>query len=508
MFILYSKDTKCNNTRLFLWGIMKRLEKPALHAVKMICAVAACALIFSCATTGKVQEEQFAEQPSKEAEVPAVKEKPAVSKKKTFTKMDFLESLSSCLEKNDFDAALALYDTLPQEFASDYDLLFLKASVYFSAGRIPESKALCDELSAIDPSNTDVMELSAIIAKKTGNSAERSRKIAAIIAKDKFNPGANVELAGDAFMKRNYKLAKTYYNRALARDSDNEDALFGLGQTEYYLENDDSAKKSLEKLLEKNPDYAPAYLYLGKIAAANNEYKIASDYAKTAIEKDPTQYDYFMDYGMYERYLGHYDAAEEAWTQAIQIESGYFLAYAYRAGLYDERNMFPQALADYKKVVELNPEYYFAHESLGVLALHEKQWSTARASFEECYKKNPANVSYPLMVTYCYYMEGNDIEARNFSNQALRVMDRNTIEYTMLRVYHDKAGEMPLPQRIAALKNRNLRGKMYFYLGLFYDMFGGKEAAKEYYTKVVEMNSPMFFEYRLAEWSIKENGTE
>ena len=39
-------------------------------------------------------------------------------------------------------------------------------------------------------------------------------------------------------------------------------------------------------------------------------------------------------------------------------------------------------------------------------------------------------------------------------------------------------------------------------------MFGGKEAAKEYYTKVVEMNSPMFFEYRLAEWSIKENGTE
>ena len=252
---------------------MKRLEKPALHAVKMICAVAACALIFSCATTGKVQEEQFAEQPSKEAEVPAVKEKPAVSKKKTFTKMDFLESLSSCLEKNDFDAALALYDTLPQEFASDYDLLFLKASVYFSAGKIPESKALCDELSAIDPSNTDVMELSAIIAKKTGNSAERSRKIAAIIAKDKFNPGANVELAGDAFMKRNYKLAKTYYNRALARDSDNEDALFGLGQTEYYLENDDSAKKSLEKLLEKNPDYAPAYLYLGKIAAANNEYK-------------------------------------------------------------------------------------------------------------------------------------------------------------------------------------------------------------------------------------------
>ena len=48
---------------------------------------------------------------------------------------------------------------------------------------------------------------------------------------------------------------------------------------------------------------------------------------------------------------------------------------------------------------------------------------------------------------------------------------------------------------------------MYFYLGLYYDMFGGKEFAMENYTKVLGMNSPMIFEYRLAEWSLKpENG--
>ena len=49
----------------------------------------------------------------------------------------------------------------------------------------------------------------------------------------------------------------------------------------------------------------------------------------------------------------------------------------------------------------------------------------------------------------------------------------------------------------------NLQGKMYYYLALFYDMFGGTELANEYYAKVVSMNSPMFFEFRLAEWRTK-----
>ena len=83
-------------------------------------------------------------------------------------------------------------------------------------------------------------------------------------------------------------------------------------------------------------------------------------------------------------------------------------------------------------------------------------------------------------------------------------MDRSKIEYTMLRLYHDKNGEKPLIQRVAGLTNRNQQGKMYYYLGLYYDMFGAEEAAKDFYAKVVSMNSPMFFEFRLAEWRVKE----
>ena len=38
-------------------------------------------------------------------------------------------------------------------------------------------------------------------------------------------------------------------------------------------------------------------------------------------------------------------------------------------------------------------------------------------------------------------------------------------------------------------------------------MFGAEEGAKEYYAKVVSMNTPMFFEYRLAEWRVNDKKT-
>ena len=113
-----------------------------------------------------------------------------------------------------------------------------------------------------------------------------------------------------------------------------------------------------------------------------------------------------------------------------------------------------------------------------------------------------SNISYPLMITYCYYKEGNKLKAKSFSDKVLRKLDRNSIDYAMLRVWHDESGEMPLPQKISALDNANKKGKMYFYLGLYYENFGGVEIARENYAKVISMHNPMFFEYRLAEWSM------
>jgi hypothetical protein len=41
-------------------------------------------------------------------------------------------------------------------------------------------------------------------------------------------------------------------------------------------------------------------------------------------------------------------------------------------------------------------------------------------------------------------------------------------------------------------------------MGLYNEINGSDTIAKEFYVKVTNMQAPMFFEYRLAEWGIEK----
>ncbi len=425
-----------------------------------------------------------------------------------FSKIDFMHQLQDVLRTGSLQEAIALFDTVPEEYVNDEELSVIKASIFVSANKFNEAKTVCNNILKTNKNNTDAMEILVYIAKRQNDTKTLDSYIKSLIAQDAYNTTANIALGESAFKSKNYKLSRTYYSKALVRDSKNEDALFGLGQSEYYLgakdaSMDEVAKSTFERLLSINPNNAEAYAYLGKLAAANNEYKIANDNISKAIEIDSTNYNYYLDRGMYQNYLGKVDGAAEAWTKAISIQPDYFLAYAYRGGLYDENGMIDEAISDYENVLRCNPNYYFAYENIAILQLHKGEWTKARELFMKCQEMDKSsNISYPLMVTYCYYMEKNKNAAKQYSDKVLRKLDRNSIEYAMLRVWHDEAGEAALPKKIAAIENSNTKGKMYFYLALFFDMFGGSDFAAENYTKVVEMNGAMFFEFRLAEWRL------
>jgi len=453
--------------------------------------------VISCATTKKLPTEEPAAPTAQQPE-------PSVPKKtEEFSKTGFVERLNETLKTKTPEDALLLYDTLPVEYADDFDLLFLKAAILVSAAKYDEADILCKALLVRQPDNTDVMALAAVIAKAKGDTAGRKTQLAAIIAKDPNNSEANIALADDEVLKRNYNTARSYYSKALKDEPSNEEALVGFGETCYFLEDDDKAEETFNTVLENNPECDAAYYYLGKLAYADSSYKKAASNIEKAIALNGTNFDYYLDYGMYLRFLGRLADAEKAWTEAIELQPDYFLGYVYRGGLYDEEEKLDQALADYRKVVSLNPSYYFAYESLGLLALHSQSWTEAREAFMKCREVNKTNISYPLTITYCYYKEGDKINAKKYSDSVLRTMDNTSVEYLVLRAFHDETGKLPLDQRISEVDSQNKKGKLYFYVGLLYDMFGGTEIAKQYYTKVVSMNCPMFFEYRLAEWGVK-----
>ena len=118
---------------------------------------------------------------------------------------------------------------------------------------------------------------------------------------------------------------------------------------------------------------------------------------------------------------------------------------------------------------------------------------------------NSANVSYPLMIAATYLKEQKQQDARSFLSKAMRNMNTSSVEYAVLRLYYDSINDSQVAQKVLNTSDRNLKGKMLYYLGLFYEINGNDVLAEKYYTDVLSLNSPMFFEYRLAEWALSDN---
>lgn len=425
-------------------------------------------------------------------------------------KLSFMQSVQSSLEKNGIAKTLSLFKTINETLANDIDVQILHSSLLLSNGNKKEAATIAENLLASNPQNLDVLELNAFIASQT-KSRNKDSLIKKILAIDPYNVSANILQAENHFALHHYKLANASYKNALKKESKNVDALFGYAKTLFYMDEkniDDVAEseKAFQKILELYPDHAPSYWYLGKIAAENKNYLRAAKSVEKALAIDKTNYDYYLDYGTYERFLGKYAEAENAWTRAIAIEPNYFLAYAYRGGIYKEQKKYNKALSDFYKVIQTNKEYYFAYEEIAVLAWHEKNWKVSREAFQKAYNIDK-KIYYALMIAATFFKEKKVQDAKNFLQTVMRKMDRSTVEYEMARLLHDQGGvnaENALALKLDKIENATTRGKLFFYMGLYYDLIGSEKVANEYYLKILDMNAPMFFEYQLAEWGAND----
>ena len=465
-------------------------------------------LSFSCASNKEVAKASpdrtvQTSAPQKAEQVPPApaKEDPPVS-----PEVQFAQNVSNNLQSGNMEQALALFDNMPAGSEKDSDLQTLKASLLLSMGKGAEAEVLAKELLETNPDDVDVLGLNVMVAKQKGDAKTKSALLKKIITIDPKNADANLELGDEQALRHNYRMASKYYKTAVDSEPTNTGALFSYGKMSYYLEKDSDAKEMFERILAINPDDAQALAYLGKLEGEAKRYRNAKEYIGRALKVEPHNAEFYLDLGTYSRYLGDYKGAESAWENAVKYDPDYFLGYAYLAGLYDEQNNFDKALEYYRKVIEKNPQYYYAYESLGMFAWHKENWAEARNAFSRALQKNPGNVSYVLMIAATYWKEKKIPDLKKFTETAMKGMDRSGLEYAVVRMYHDMGGDIGVLQRISAEQNRTKRGKFLYYAAVYFELKNNNSIAQKYYTEVVGMQSPMFFEYRLAEWSIS-NGS-
>lgn len=462
--------------------------------------ISAIATFYSCATKDSLKEDKpqvTQETPSKQPKKKEPEDPPNVK---------FAKKLQKELENNNISGAIALFDDMPESLKNDLELRLLLGALYYSNKDYTNSIEVANEVLLKDEQNMDALELISMCNYAMGNKKAYKEASNKILELDPYNPNANIQKAEDLVLTKKYKLARESYAKALKGDKTNKDALFGYAQTSYYMNDVVTSKQTFLKILQSDPNNPQANAYLGKLSAEEENYKHAIEYVEKAIQITPDNYDYYLDLGNYYRHLGQYNNAITTWNKAVELEPDYFLAYTYLAGIYDEQNNFDKALENYHNVIKTNPDYFYAYEETAILEYHAKNYENAIKYFLKAYEYSQ-NYSYRLMVSACFQKLGNKAKAKEALNPVLKTLAKDSVEYQMVRFYYDnysKNAENALIQKIRNIDNSNKRGKMLFYMGLYYELTGAELPSNEYYVKVTDLQAPMFFEYRLAEWGLNK----
>jgi tetratricopeptide (TPR) repeat protein len=178
----------------------------------------------------------------------------------------------------------------------------------------------------------------------------------------------------------------------------------------------------------------------------------------------------------------------------------------YSAGIKDDSGDFDGAERDYAILAKLKPEYYFAFEGLGMIKMRKHEWAAARDAFLEAYKQAPKEYAYALLAAVNWIRAGKQNDPKQFLAQVLRTAPRDSLEYSILRLFHDMTNDLDALTRVDKEKNLYTKSRMLFYLAQYYDIKGSKNLADKYFLEVQELDQPAAPEWRLNEWILEERG--
>ena len=134
---------------------------------------------------------------------------------------------------------------------------------------------------------------------------------------------------------------------------------------------DDQVIEQQTQIINENPENAVAYFKRGDAYWRNGQYDLAMADENTAIEKKSDYAAPYMIRGLCYNSLKNYEAAINENTKAIELQPNYGLAYRNRAGEYRMIGKYGLSIADCDKSLEIEPTKLKAYYIKG-LSLEEK----------------------------------------------------------------------------------------------------------------------------------------
>jgi tetratricopeptide (TPR) repeat protein len=480
----------------------KRASPPKIAPPAVILLV--LGLFFSCATPPPPEVPAAAAPAEKPPETP-VETAPAEAVPAEDTSLrGILTRIAALLEAGDFDAALALFDTLPPEDAASRDIQLLRASVLSSAGRFGEARDITGELLRQIPEDPEALFVLAALEGAQGREREQKATLERILKTSPGHVPSLTALGNIALRARSYRAAAGYFDRALAVEPENGEALVGKAGFYRYSRDPQNAEALLNQAIRAYPQWAAPLSERARLYREAGYPNLALDDLDAAQKLGGDDYWVSYDRGNVLIDLNRKREALAEFEKARGLDPENFLAYVFTAGIKDDLGDYEGAEGDYAALVKLRPDYYFAFEGLGMHKMRKHRWAEARDAFLEAYSRAPQDSTYALLAALNWIRAGKLNDPRQFLEAALRKVPRESPEWYLLRLYHDLAGDNDTAIRADKEKNPDIKAKMLVYLASYYDVRGNTTLAERYYLRFRELDRRAMPEWRLNEWIIAE----
>jgi eukaryotic-like serine/threonine-protein kinase len=155
--------------------------------------------------------------------------------------------------------------------------------------------------------------------------------------------------------KEVYPKARGAAQKALEIDGNLAEAQVSLAFVKALFEWDwQGADAGFKRAIELNPNYGPAHQWYGVYLAGAGRLTEAVAEAQRAQEVDPLSLTINSVVGWMLYFDRQYDRAIEQENKTLEMDPNFVLSYRYRGMAYEQKGMYPEAIADLQKAVTLS----------------------------------------------------------------------------------------------------------------------------------------------------------
>ncbi len=296
-------------------------------------------------------------------------------------------------DPNPKDTLTYSLDLLNEQIKGDPNnpnLLYERSRIYYNQKILDKSMEDIQKALSIDSSQATYFLHYSDVLYAVNKISEAKRAIQKSLELDPKSREANAKMGELHYYLKDYQTAFRYLDEALRIDPYFAKAYFLKGMC--FKENGDTtlAISSFRTCVEQDPDYFHAYMQLGNIMAAQDN-PMAVDYYTNALRVNGMMIEAYYALGYFYQEHGDPEQAIEVYDDLLQIDprnapTKHNIGYIYLFKLNDPGkavNYFTDALLDDQRLVNAYYHRGYAYEKLGKKDLAIKDYKKALELYPE-----------------------------------------------------------------------------------------------------------------------------